>query len=126
MPNYNSVKEISAVAGEDLTDKVGYFVEFDSAAELVVATTAQAAAAGVLTLEGLEDRTVKYAVPDGGHVPVMAGEAIAVGDKIAVGADGRAVALAAGGVGRGVALEASTAADQLIKVAHYFSGIGAE
>jgi hypothetical protein len=127
MALYNSVKKISAVAGADLTGKVGYFVAFNASAQLVVATTAQGPVDGVLTQDGTSGQAVSYAVPDGGRVPVVAGAALAAGAAIACGADGRAVAFTAtlnGNQCWGVLMEAAAAADDFVQCAFFPKDVG--
>lgn len=76
---------------------------------------AAAAPLGVACYDGVLDEEIPL-VRGNAVVPVEAGAAIAVGARVESAADGRAVTLATG-VPAGVALEAATAAGDIIAVA---------
>ena len=99
-----------AKAGVDLSAKAGYFVKSDTGANLAADPLISGAEKhlGVIAQGGGNTAGLPVTVVKLGPTPVVAGEAIAVGDKISVTAAGKAQVAAAGEFINGEALEAAS------------------
>lgn len=100
-------KPFPAKSGVDLSAKAGYFVKSDSGANLAADPLISGAEKhlGVIAQGGGNTSTLPVTVVICGEVPVIGGEAIAVGDKISVTAAGKAQVAAAGEFINGICLE---------------------
>lgn len=84
------------VAGADLSDKLFCAVARDAATGNIVLCPADEVPLGFIIETAKEGRGVSYTRSSANIVNGLAGGAIAIGDEIAVGADGKVVAAAAG------------------------------
>lgn len=111
-------------AGEDLSKAHGIFVKLNNKAQVVKCTAASDPVVGVVIIPipytAGDDRNCPGICTERGvKVPAVAASAISVGDSVALTTGGK-VAKATSGVTIGVALEAATAADDVITI--FFSG----
>jgi len=99
-----------AKSGVDLSAKAGYIVKSDSGANIAADPLISGAEKhlGVIAQGGGNTAGLPVTVVKLGKVPVIAGEAIAVGDKISTTAAGKAQVAAAGEFIIGEALEAAS------------------
>lgn len=100
-------------AGADLSAKLHYFCKVDTDGDIILTSTARTdATLGVIVEAAAENSPVT--VQTGGIGKVVAGEAIAAGERITCGNDGRALdADTAGDIVVGIALHAADANDLL-------------
>ena len=132
MPNYNGSMirkstTITETAGADIADVRGKILKYDDNGDVILAATGTDIPVGVATMEdGYNDITgaesgkvakgddVDIQIKDIGFV--LAGGDIKKGTEVAAGADGKAVAAAAGNYVLGIALT-SGSADGLVQIA---------
>lgn len=101
------------LAAADLSDKTKYFVKRVADNKVNLAGAGEAAL-GVLWND---PRSGDMAwVVSGGSPDVYSGAAVTVGAEVAVDADGKAVTATSGDVVVGIAVDATTAADQLLQI----------
>lgn len=113
-----SVRSITAIAGEDLSTTPFRFCVFNSSGVAVKVSAAQGDVDGVC-LEGVASgKDFALAVPDGCVVPVEAGAAVTRGALVASDTTGRVIAhvAAVDNVACGRALQAAAAAGEIIKI----------
>ena len=99
-----------AKSGVDLSAKEGFFVKYDSGANLAADPLISGAEKhlGVIAQGGGNTSTLPVTVVFSGEARVIAGEAIAIGDLISTTAAGKAQVAAAGEFVLGIALEAAS------------------
>lgn len=99
-----------AKTGVDLSEKAGYFVKSDSGANLAADPTIAGGEKhmGIIDQGGGNTAGLPVTVIHCGEALVMAGEAIAVGDKISPTAAGKAQVAADNEITSGTALEAAS------------------
>lgn len=104
------IKAFPAKSGVDLSANAGFFVKADSGVKLAADPLISGAEKhlGVIAQGGGNTAGMPVTVVIAGEVPVIAGEAIAVGDKISVTAAAKAKVAAAGEWINGMALEAAS------------------
>lgn len=106
-----------AKTGVDLSAKAGYIVKSDSGVNLAADPLISGAELhlGVIAQGGGNTAGLPVTVVKLGEVPVMAGEAIAVGEKFSATAAGKAQVAAAGEFIIGEALEAASGDGKLFR-----------
>ena len=98
----------AAVAGADLSDKLFRAVSLDATGKVVI-TAAGAAPIGFLIETSTTDRPVSFSNHNANISNGLAESAIAIGDELVVGADGKLAKAAAAGDGFGFARNAAAA-----------------
>lgn len=116
--NYNVLQAIPA--GEDLSKAHGVFVKVNDKGKLVRCAAATDPVVGVVIIpipyDENDDRNCPGVCTERGvKVPAVASGAITIGSPVALAADGK-IAAATSGTVIGVALEAATAADDVITI----------
>jgi len=109
------VVEITLPAAADLTGHNNKFCTF-SASGVALNTSAGGACAGVISPNDADAAGKPTGVMVGGVAKVAAGAAVAAGASVQSDATGRAITAAAADYVQGIALEAATAAGDLIAV----------
>lgn len=130
MASFESIRSLSVEAAIDLTGFLHHFGIIDSAGQLDTGTTALAAQGVVNGIVGEEvseqGRVTSMDLPDAGRAKVKAGATLAIGDKVATAADGRAIEFvdAAGNICWGTVLKAG-AANEIIEIQFFHRETGA-
>lgn len=113
MQNKNS---LTFESGADLSADQFKFLKL-SAGKVVLQDTAGASCVGVLiTPAAATDRAVEVGAGEGQILKIVAGAAVAVGNKVQSDGTGRAILAATGDHVQGTALTAASAAGELIEV----------
>lgn len=116
-----SCRTISALSGAATTI---YRMAVFSSGKLIINTTSGGVVSGVL-IETVDaaDKAVGMALPDGGIVKIEAGAAVSQDANIMSDTSGRAIAATATNNIMGVALEAASAAGEIIAVQLMYLGV---
>ena len=112
--NYRVLQAFTA--GADLSAGAGLVVKLNGSGQAVVAAAATDPAVGIIVDGGPQDSVIGVCTDAGSKVPARASAAIAVGARVGVVAGGKIATAATNTIGIGVALEAATAADQIITI----------
>lgn len=112
---------ISLEAGADLTGRRNRLLAIGTDGRVVVASVPANPIVGVLLNEPKPGQAATVCVS--GVAKVVSGAAFAAGANLATNADGKAVALTAGNYCIGMALEAATAADQVVTMLITHAGL---
>jgi len=116
MASMNKKRCLTFEAGADLSSAQFRFVKLSSG-QVVQQDTAGGSCAGVLiTPADAQGKAVEVACSDGQIVKIVAGAAVAQDAKVQSDASGRAITAATGDHVQGTALQAASAAGEIIEV----------
>lgn len=122
MAVHNYLMVQSFKAGEDLSDKQNFFLKLNSDGEVILAVAGDAAL-GVNLENAEEDETTGAVTISGEKVEIAIGAAVAAGALLTSDAQGRAVTATTGNAVNGIALQAGTAAGQLVSMLFRPNGV---
>lgn len=111
--NYHRLQYLKA--GADLSKAHGQFVKVGTDGRAVLTAAADDPTVGVVITPVAEDFELGICMEHGVLVPARASAAIALGDKVALAADGK-IATASSGNYIGICMEAALAADDIVTI----------